>query len=90
MRQACSHLCSVPDNRRPGVAQFVPTGPFVIVDQEEVVLLHTGTQYETHTDTHTQTHTHVKNNRSQGMAGKWPYTGQCMFKNNRVDSENVR
>lgn len=32
------NLCSVPDNRRPGVAQFVSTGPFVIVDQEEVVI----------------------------------------------------
>lgn len=32
------HLCSVPDNGRPGVAQFVPTGPFVVVDQKEVVL----------------------------------------------------
>lgn len=32
------NLCSVPDNRRPGVAQFVPTGPFVIVDQEEVII----------------------------------------------------
>lgn len=32
------NLCSVPDNRRPGVAQLVPTGPFVIVDQEKVVI----------------------------------------------------
>lgn len=31
-------LCSVPDNGRPGVSQFVPTGPFVIVDQEKVVI----------------------------------------------------
>lgn len=36
-----SHLCSVPDNRRPGVAQFVSTGSFVIVDQEKVVLSRT-------------------------------------------------
>lgn len=32
------HLCSVPDNRRPGVAQFVSTGPFVVMDQEKVVI----------------------------------------------------
>lgn len=31
-------LCSVPDNRRPGVAQFVSTGSFVIVDQEKVII----------------------------------------------------
>lgn len=41
----CSHLCSVPDNGRPGVPQFVSTGPFVIVDQEKVILAH-----DTHTD----------------------------------------
>ena len=38
-----SHLCSVPDNRRPGVAQFVSTGSFIIVDQEKVILSHTNT-----------------------------------------------
>lgn len=32
------HLCSVPDDGRPGVAQFVSAGPFVVVDQQEVVL----------------------------------------------------
>lgn len=32
------NLCSVPDNRRPGVPQFVSTGPFVIVDQEKVII----------------------------------------------------
>lgn len=35
-----SHLRSVPDNRRPGVAKFVSTGTFVIVDQEKVILPH--------------------------------------------------
>lgn len=43
--EGCSHLCSVPDNGRPGVPQFVSTGPFVIVDQEKVILVH-----DTHTD----------------------------------------
>lgn len=32
------NLRSVPDNRRPGVAQFVSTRPFVIVDQEKVII----------------------------------------------------
>lgn len=45
-RRWVSHLCSVPDNGRPGVAQFVSTGPFVIVDQEKVILSHI------HTHTH--------------------------------------
>lgn len=31
-------LCPMPDDRRPGVAQLVPAGPFIIMDQEEVVI----------------------------------------------------
>lgn len=28
----------MPDDRRPGVAQLVPAGSFIVVDQEEIVL----------------------------------------------------
>ena len=37
-RCAASYLSPMPDDRRPGVAQLVPAGPFIIMDQEEVVL----------------------------------------------------
>lgn len=37
-RREGPHLCSVPDDGRPGVAQFVSARPFVVVDQQEVVL----------------------------------------------------
>lgn len=54
MRGECgkrpAHLCPVPDDGRPGVAQFVSARPFVVVDEEKVILKHT----HGHTRTHNQ------------------------------------